>query len=248
MLRAAVPGVAPLCVALLGIALVGAGCGEKGPRPSGTGADRVRAVHDSLLAVRDARLYEVAWLRSELRAARDKKPYLVLDFDKNLLTMKVGGAAFDSLLLGGHDLELPDADTLGLGSLHRILAAEVLAARPAKLDVDTTVNKAAAILARMIPPRPKPLRFVIHSEDMSVRFTAGDVRSPWEDIKLFVQRSWGAPPDSIAAHPRARLDVVIEAEDLTRIEHFVDRQMPLLLRFPPRERERILRHDAEHRD
>ncbi len=91
--------------------------------------------------------------------------------------MKVGGAAFDSLALGGHDLDLPDADTLGLSSLHRILAAEVLSARPAKLDVDTTVDKAAAILARMIPPRPKPLRFVIHSEDMSVRFTAGNVRT-----------------------------------------------------------------------
>ena len=163
--------------------MLGAGCGDKGPRPSGTGADRVRAVHDSLLAVRGARLYEVAWLRSELRAARDKKPYLVLDFDKNVLWMKVGGAAFDSLALDGYDIDIPDADTLGFSSLHRILAAEVLSARPAKLDVNTTVDKAAAILARMIPPRPKPLRFVIHSEDMSVRFTAGKVRT-WEDIKL----------------------------------------------------------------
>lgn len=229
------------------MALLAAGCGEKRPAPSGAEADRVHAVHDSLLSVRDARLYEVAWLRSELRAARDKKPYLVLDFDKNFLWMKVGGAAFDSLVLGRHDIDLPKADTLGLGALHRIVAAEVLAARPAKLDVDTTVDKAAAILVRMIPPRPKPLRFVIHSEDMSVRFTAGNVRT-WEDIKLFVQRSWGAPPDSIVSGPRARLDVVIEAEDLTRLEHFADRQMPFLVRFPRGERERLMRRDAEHRD
>ncbi len=233
--------------ALLGATLIGAGCGTRESGPSGSEADRVHAAHDSLLAARDARLYEVALLRSEMRAARNKKPYLVLDFDRDFLWMKVGGAAFDSLVLGGYDLELPDADTLGLGSLHRILAAEVLSARPAKLDVDTTVDKAAAILARMMPPRPKPLRFVIHSEDMSVRFTAANVRT-WEDIKLFVQRSWGTPPDSVALEPRARLDVVIEAEDLTRLEYFVDREMPLLLRFPPKERERLIRHDAEHRD
>lgn len=229
------------------MALLCAGCGERRPAPSSSEAGRVLATHDSLLAARDTRLYEVSWLRSELRAAREKTPYLVLDFDKNVLWLKVGGAAFDSLALGGHDLDIPDADTLGLGSLHRILAAEVLAARPAKLDVDTTVDKAAAILARMIPPRPKPLRFVIHSEDMSIRFTAGKVRT-WEDIKLFVQRSWGAPPDSIASAPRTRLDVVIHAEDLTRLEHFVDRRMPLLLRFSPQERERLMRRDAEHRD
>mgnify|MGYP001054372798 FL=1 len=224
---------------LLALGLFAAACGRKDGEPPTEGAERIRAVHDSLLAVRDTRLHEVAWLRSELRAARGKTAYLVLDFERDMLWMKVSGVAFASLRLSGHDLELPEADSLSLDLLHPILAAEILSARPAKLDVDTTVDKAAAILARMIPPRPKPLRLALHAEDLSVRFTAANVR-PWEDIKLFVQRSWGSPPDSVASAPRARLDVAVEAEDLSRIEHFVDRRMPLLLRLSPEERERWL--------
>ncbi len=223
---------------LLGaVALAASGAGGCRRGPSVEEAARLAGAHDSLTALRAAERDEVAYLRAELAAAREGSPYLVLDLGTGHVWLKVNGQAFDSLAVARAQASPAEGDTADLALYHRVRAAEILTARPARLDADTTTDKQAAVLARIIPPRPKPLRFILHADGLDVRFTASDVNSPWEDLKLLAHRSWGSAAGGAA--PGWRVDVVVEGNDLTRLESFIQPGMPLLVRpAPPRSGER----------
>ncbi len=211
-------------------ALLGCGGGGSG-RGEADRTARVLAVRDSLQAARERALMDLAWSRAELRAARGALPYLVVDLPRREVLLKVAGTAYDTLAVRDVDLDTRDGDTLLTDPFRTLLAAQVVTERAPHLDADTTVDKAAAVLARLIPPQPTPLRFLVHLQGASLRFTAGDLRNPWENLKLFAQRSWGRPPAE-AGVPRVRADLELSGADVDRLEHFLVPGMPVLVRFP----------------
>jgi len=226
--------------ALLAFSVLG-GCGRSRSSEAAREAARLQAMRDTLLAVRDQERYDLAFARAELGAARGRLPYLVIDLQARVIRLDVAGAAYDSLVVADFELDPGAADSLAVKPSRRLIAAQVLAARPARLEADTTVDKAAAVLARIVPPRPRPLRLALHAEGLTVRATASDVKSPWEDLKLFAQRTWGKPPEENASSPPVRLDVTVEGSELDRLEHFLEGGMPVLVHLPAEDHRRMVR-------
>jgi hypothetical protein len=227
-----------LLLALVLAATLGAGCGKEDP---GTLA-RALAVHDSLdVALRIAQ-DELRWTENEIRAAREKTAYLVLDVPRERLWLKSAGMVFDSLEVASVSLRDEDADSLRRAPFRRISGVEAMVVRAPHLDADTTKDKAAAVLARYVPPRAMSLRQVVHADGVSIRFTASDPPGLWDEIRVFFSRSFGTPVESTAegsgedassSRPPIRVDVEVAGSDLSRLDHFVEKGMPILIRFAP---------------
>ncbi len=239
------PARALLALAVLLSMFGGSGCRGSDRRAAAREAaretGRLQAKRDSLTALRDQERYDLAFARGELTAARGRLPYLVLDLQQRMVLLEVAGTVYDTLAVSDFELGEGAADSLAAHPLRHLIAAQILAAHPAELEADTTVDKAAAVLARLVPPRPKPLRLALHADGLTVRATASDVKSPWDDLKLFVQRTWGKTPEENPSSPPVRLDLEVEGSELGRLEHFLEGGMPVLVHLPAEDHARMVR-------